>query len=138
MAASKAQANWTAVQFNSVALTRITNVSFDKGGSLTPVQGDTDVFPTLLVSLGQNPSASVTSLDPASLMAIAPGTTGTFTATHKDAAKQTAGDIVYVMANAVAETGGTTGQNAAIGTATQSFKAYSSDGTTNPLSFTRS
>ncbi len=138
MAASKAQANWTGVSFNSSPLTRITNVSFDRGGTLTPVQGDTDVYPSLLVSLGQNPSASVTSLDPAALMAIQPGTVGSFTATHKDAAKQSGGDIVYVMASAVVENVSTAGQYQAIGTGNLTLKAYAADGVTNPLTFTRS
>jgi len=90
-----------------------------------------------VVNLMSKPTASVTSADTATLMAIAPGTTATFSATHKDAKGATSGDILYVLANAVVENVETTGAHGQFGTATMKMLAYSSDGTTNPLSFTR-
>jgi hypothetical protein len=137
MAATKLQANWSTVSHGATTITRVTSVSFNQGGSTQSYSGDTDHFPTVIVNLMSSPTASVTSADPAILMGIAPGTTATFSATHKDAKAATGGDILYTLINAVAETAQTSGSHAAFGTGSLSLKAYSSDGTTNPLSFTR-
>ena len=137
MAATKLQANWTAVSFGSAAITRVSQVSFTQGGSLAAYAADGDRFPTVVVNTLSKPRATVTSGDAAALMAIAPGTVGSFSATHKDAKGEVGGDILYVLANAVAENAETSGAHGQFGTATLSMMAYSSDGITNPLSFTR-
>ncbi len=137
MAATKLQSNWTAVSFADNAISRVTQVSFTQGGSLAAYAADGDHFPTVIVNTLSKPKASVTSGDAAALMAIAPGTTGSFSATHKDAKGEIGGDILYVLANAVAENSETSGSHGEFGSATLSLMAYSSDGTTNPLSFTR-
>jgi hypothetical protein len=80
--------------------------------------------------------ASVTGADTATLMGVAPGTSASFSATHKVAMGATGGDILYVMADAVAENVETSG-SADFGSATMQLLAFSSDGTTNPLSLTR-
>lgn len=137
MAATKLQANWTAVSFGSAPITRVSQVSFTQGGTLSPYSGDGDHFPTVIVNLMNKPRATVTSADAAAIMAIAPGETGSFSATHKDAKGSTGGDILYVLANAVAENAETSGAHGQFGSATLSLMAFSSDGVTNPLSFTR-
>ena len=70
-------------------------------------------------------------------MGVAPGTSASFSATHKNAMGATGGDILYVMADAVAKNVETSGSHAEFGSATMQLLAFSSDGTTNPLSFTR-
>ena len=137
MAATKLQSNWTAVSFDAAPISRVTRVSFTQGGTLTAYAADGDHFPTVIVNTTNRPKATVTSGDPAALMAIAPGATGIFSATHKDAKGEVGGDILYVLANAVAETAETSGSHGEFGSATLSLMAYSSDGVTNPLSFTR-
>ena len=137
MAATKLQANWTAVSFGSAAITRVSQVSFTQGGSLAAYAADGDRFPTVVVNTLSKPRATVTSGDAAALMAIAPGTVGSFSATHKDAKGEVGGDILYVLANAVAENAETSGGHGQFGTASLSLLAFSSDGVTNPLSFTR-
>lgn len=137
MAATKVQANWTAVSFASSPITRVTSVSFNRGGSLTPFRGDLDNMPSVLICLTSDPSASITTADAGLLMSLLPGASGTFTATHKDAAAQTSGDIVYTLANAVVENVETSGSHGAYGTATLNLKAGAPDGVTNPLTFTR-
>jgi hypothetical protein len=137
MAATKLQSNWTAVSFGTAPISRVTQVSFTQGGSLTTYAADGDHFPTVIVNTMSKPRATVTSGDAAALMAIAPGETGTFSATHKDAKGEVGGDILYVLANAVAENAETSGSHGEFGTAKLSLMAYSSDGVTNPLSFTR-
>jgi hypothetical protein len=137
MAATKLQANWTGVSLGTASITRVTQVSFSQGGSLATYAADGDHYPTVVVNLMNNPSASVSSSDTATLMGFAPGTSATFSATHKDALKATGGDILYVMANAVVENVQTAGSHGQFGTSTMNLLAYSSDGVTNPLSFTR-
>ena len=83
------------------------------------------------------PTASITSGDIATLMGIASGTVASLTATHKDAAKAVGGDILYTLANAVAENVTGNGPFSQYGSATITFRAFSNDGSTNPLSFTR-
>jgi hypothetical protein len=137
MAATKLQANWTAISHGTTTISRVTQVSFSQGGSLATYSADGDHYPTVVVNLINKPRASVTSSDTATLMGIAPGTTATFSATHKDAKGATGGDILYVMANSVVENVETTGAHAQFGSATMTLLGYSSDGATNPLSFTR-
>jgi hypothetical protein len=137
MAATKLQANWSAVSHGTTGITRVTQVSFSQGGSLATYSADGDHYPTVVVNLMNKPSASVTSSDTATVMGIAPGTTATFSATHKDAKGATGGDILYVMANAVVENVQSAGSHGQFGSSTMSMLAYSNDGVTNPLSFTR-
>lgn len=137
MAASKIQANWAAVSHNAVNITKVTAVTFSQGGSLQEFAGDTDRYPTVLLNLMSKPTASVTSADAAVLMGIASGTTGSFLATHKDAKLASGGDILYALSNAVAENATTNGPFGQYGSATLNLRAYSSDGSTNPLAFTR-
>src|SRR5262249_45105492 len=132
--ATKLQANWTAVSHGTTSITRVSQVSFSQGGSLASFAADGDHYPTVIVGLMNKPRATVTSADTATLMGIAPGTTASFSATHKDAKGATGGDILYVMANAVVENVETSGAHGQFGSATMSLLAYSSDGTTNPLS----
>jgi len=137
MAASKVQANWSTVAHNAVPITKVTDVTFGQVGSNQEFAGDGDRFATLVVNLMTKVTASVKSADIAVLMGIAPGTVGSFVATHKDAAKQTGGDIIYTLINAVAEGCQASGPFGQFGSASLNFKAFSSDGSTNPLSFTR-
>ena len=137
MPASKLQANWTAVAHGSNAITRVSSVTISQGGTLATYSADGDRFPTVVVNLMNKPKATVTTADTASVMGITPGTTASFTATHKDAKGEAGGDILYVLSNAVVENVDTSGDHGQFGTATMSLLAYSSDGTTNPLSFTR-
>jgi hypothetical protein len=137
MAATKLQANWTAVAHGTTNITRVSQVSFSQGGSLASFSADGDHYPTVVVNLMNNPSVTVVSSDTATLMGLASGTTATFSATHRDAKGASGGDILYVLANSVVENVETTGSHGQFGSATMSLLAYSSDGTTNPLSFTR-
>lgn len=137
MPATGVQANWTGVQFASSTIKRVTQVRFDRGGQLTEFAGDVDLFPSLLVSLSQRPSASVTSADVAALMTFVGGASGNFQATHKDAAGAAGGDIIYTMTGAVVENVSSDGAHGQLGTATLTLRASAPDGVTNPLTFTR-
>jgi hypothetical protein len=137
MAASKIQANWTTVAHGATSITKVTAVNFSQGGSLAEFAADLDRYPTVLVNLMSRPTASVTSADNALLMGIAPGTVASFTATHKDAKLASGGDILYTLSNATWENASASGPFGQFGSATGNMRAYSSDGSTNPLAFTR-
>lgn len=139
MAATGLQLNWTAVSFptSATTLTHVTSISFDQGGSLIEFAGDNDRYPVIIANPMNRPKCSITSGDAASLMAIAPGTSGTLAATQVDALGASLGGISYVLINAVHASSQGSGQFGQFGSATASFQAYSADGVTNPLSFTR-
>ena len=86
--------------------------------------------------MDNEPSATFTSGDVASLQQFAPGTVGTLTGTLKDANLQSGGDIVYTAVNAVFRTVTMTAPHAQFASATANWDMYSSDGVTNPISYT--
>lgn len=137
MAATKLQRNWTAVAFNSVTITRVTGVNFDPGGNLIGFLGDGDIYPEVIVAQDCKPTASVESGDIGTLMGFAPGTVASLTATHNDAKLAVGGAINYTLANAVVKSTPANGPRGQFGSGTLSLEAFSSDGTTSPLSFTR-
>jgi hypothetical protein len=142
MAASKLQMNWSAVGFTPtsgtlVAITKVQDVQFDPGGSLKDYMGDADKFPTTVVNDMNRPKATVQSGDIATIQALVPGTIGTFTATFNDAKQSTGGAIVYTLSNAVVANIPGGGKHGDYGAATLNLQAFSSDGVTNPLAFTR-
>ena len=137
MSATKAQINWTAVSHGSTNLTRVTNAMFGQGGSLIKFKGDTDLFPTIIANVDNEPHASVTTADVGTMMGITPGTTATLNATLNDAKAATGGAVVFALANAVFANADTQAQHAQFATVTGTWQAFSTDGSTNPLSFTR-
>ena len=137
MAATKAQMNWASVSFGSTAITRVTSGSFTQGGKLLKFAGDTDVFTTIIANVNNQPSASFTTADVGTIMGIAPGSTNTLSATLNDAKGATGGAVVFTMINAVFENADTQAAHGQIGSVTGTWQAFSSDGTTSPLSFAR-
>jgi hypothetical protein len=137
MSATKAQINWTSVSFNSVNITRVTNASVGQGGSLIKFKGDTDNYPTIIAAVDIEPHASITTADVGTMMGFAPGTTSTLAMTLLDAKAQTGGNVVFALSNAVFENADTQAQHAQFGSVTGTWQLFSSDGSTNPLAFTR-
>jgi len=137
MAGTALQLNWTNVQFATTALTRVTSVSFSQGGELIEFAGDNNRYPVVIANNINRPRCSITSGDVATLMGITPGTSGTISATQADALGASGGGIVWAMASAVHQNTDESGQWGHFATATATFRAYATDGATNPLSFTR-
>jgi hypothetical protein len=142
MAISRAQINWTGVSFtptggSATSITRVTAGMFGQGGHLIKFKGDTDQYPTIIAAPTQEPHASFTTADVGTMMGFSPGTGGALLATLNDAKAVTGGAVVFALANAVFENASATGQHAQFATVTGTWQAYSSDGVTNPLSFTR-
>lgn len=141
MPGSNRQMNWTAVTATvatvATVLNGITDVSIDGGTQFAKFAGDADRFSTTIVNSMNDPTIRVTSGNEAQLQALA-GAVGSFSCTHKDAKGLTGGDIVYTLANAVFGNASIGGRHAQFGEATLEIACYSSDGQTNPLSFSRS
>lgn len=137
MSATKAQINWASVSFGSTAISRITTGGFGQGGRLLKFRGDTDIYSTIIANVENEPHATFTTADVGAVMGISPGTTNTLAATLSDAKGATGGAVVFTMINAVFENADSTAHHGQFGTVTGTWQAFSSDGVTNPLSFTR-
>ncbi len=137
MSATALQLNWQSVEFASTSLTHVTSVMFSQGGRLIEFAGDNNRYPVVIANNVNRPRCSITTSDVATLMGITPGTSGTIQATQVDALQATGGAVNWTLINAVHENTDDTGQWGQFATATATFWAYSTDGTTNPLSFTR-
>jgi hypothetical protein len=143
MSATKAQLNWTSVSFtptggSATAITRVTAGTFGQGGQLVKFKGDTDLYPTVIAAPTTEPHASFTTADVGTMMGFAPGTTGALAATLNDAKGAVGGAVVFALANAVFENADTSGRHGQFASVIGTWQAFSSDGVTNPLSFTRS
>lgn len=136
------QLNWTAVGFTPsggslTTFTRVTNVAITTGGSLIPFAGDNDRFPTVLANAMNMPAVTVTTGNIGQAFGFSPGQRGTWTGTHKDARGASGGDIVYTLVNATVANNDASGPHGNYGSGNIGWQAFSSDGSTNPLSFTR-
>jgi hypothetical protein len=137
MSATKANINWTAISHGSTNLTRVSTANFGQGGSLIKFKGDTDQFPTIIAAVDNEPHASITTADVGTLFGITPGTTATLTATLNDAKGAAGGGVVFTMLNAVFENADAQGRHANFASVTGTWQAYSSDGSTPPLTIAR-
>ena len=144
MSATKRFMNWTGVTFTPVngtpmAITGVTSVQIDSGGSLLKFAGDGDRFSTTVVNDFNDPTITVHSADLAAVMAFPVGTAGTFMATHNDARNGTgSGAITYTLTNAVIAANPVHGSHRQFGQGVLTLSAFSADGVTNPLSTTSS
>jgi hypothetical protein len=139
MAATNLQANWSPVSWNSVTFTKVQDCSFDWGGSLDAYSGDADRFDTVLTAFMTRPTGSITSGNTYQLMNLGPPgvATSSLIAVHLDAKLVASFGVQYTLANATFENARSNGPHGTWGTATASFKSFSSDGTTAPLSLAR-
>jgi len=135
--ATRAQINWTAVEFGSTNIIRVSAGMFGQGGSLIKCKGDTDLFPSIIANVTQEPHASFTTADIGTIVGITPGTTATLSATLNDAKGVSGGAVVFAMSNAVFENADTNAQHAQFGTVTGTWQAFASDGLTNPVAISR-
>jgi hypothetical protein len=138
MSATKAQINWSSVSFNSMNITRVTNASIGQGGQLIKFKGDTDGYPTIIACVDQEPHALITTADVGTMMGFTPGTSATLDMTLNDAKNASGGAVNFVLINAVFQNADTQAAHAQYGSVTGTWQCFSSDGVTNPLSFSRS
>jgi hypothetical protein len=143
MAATNLQVNWSAVGFTPsggslTAINKVDGVDIDYGTTLLSYSGDADRYPTTIVNTMNEPKMTVRSSNVAGLQGFTAGTVGAFAATHNDAKLAVGGAVVYTLANAVVGNVQVGGEHAQYGKGSLAFQAFSADGVTSPLSFTRS
>lgn len=131
MSATGVQMNWTSVSYASTSITRVTSITFDAGGEIEEFEGDNNIYPVVIARKIFRPSCNIVSGDAASLFGL--GGPGTILATQPDAFGATGGAINWSMLNAVHVNTTDSGSWGTMATATATFRAYSSDGTTPPL-----
>jgi hypothetical protein len=140
VSATKRFLNWTGVSFTPVggsptAITGVTSVSIDSGGSLLKFAGDGDRYNTTVVNDFSEPTITVQAADLAAIRANPIGAVGTFTATHNDAKNGSgSGSVTYTLANAVVAQNTVKGSHRQFGQGTLTLTSFSTDGVTNPLS----
>ncbi len=140
MSATKRFLNWTGVSFtpiggSPVAITGVTSVAIDSGGSLLKFAGDGDRYNTTVVNDFNEPTITVQAADLAAIRSYPVGTVGAFVATHNDARNGSgSGAITYTLSNAVIASNAVKGSHRQFGHGSLSLTAFSSDGVTNPLS----
>jgi hypothetical protein len=132
--ATGVQINWASMSFASTVINRVTSANFGWGGQLIKFSGDTDIFPTVIANAMNDPHASITSGNQQTISGFSPGQTGTLVGTQVDAKQVSGGNVTYTLINAVFENSDFSGQHAQFGTATATWQAYSTDGSTPPLS----
>jgi hypothetical protein len=142
MPATKRHMNWTGVTFtpqggSATAITGVTSIAIDSGGSLVKFSGDGDRYNTTVINDHNEPEVTVHSADLAAVRANPVGTVGTFTATLNDARNGTGtGAITYTVANSVVSTNSIQGAHRQFGQGVLTLTAFSTDGVTNPISAT--
>ena len=140
MSATKRFLNWTGVSFtpaggSPVAITGVTSVSIDSGGSLLKFSGDGDRYNTTVVNDFNEPLISVQAADLVAIRSYPVGTVGTFVATHNDARNGAgSGAITYTLSNAVIASNSVRGSHKQFGQGSLTLTSFSTDGVTNPLS----
>ncbi|MHB8359800.1 MAG: hypothetical protein ACYDCP_09945, partial [Thermoplasmataceae archaeon] len=119
------------------SITRVNSGGFGQGGKLVKYKGDTNIYPVVIACTDNEPHATFTTADVGTMMGLVPGTSTTLTATLIDPTALGV-NIVFTMINAVFENADSQAQHGQFATVTGKWDAYSSDGTTPPISFTGS
>ena len=137
MSATGANINWTSVGWDSLAFKRITTAMFGMGASLLKFKGDTDIYPSIIACVDQEPHASIGSADVGTFFGCVPGVVGTLLATLVDAKAQTGGGCVFTASNAVFENADASAAQSQWSAITATWQMFASDGLTPPLVMTR-
>lgn len=128
---------FTPVSSSLQSLTKITQCSFGKGAQNVSFSGDNDRFPTFRANVMQDPFVSFQGGNIGVYLALVAGTYGTVTWTLGDAKNGSGtGSMVFTLVNAMVDDSGAQAGHAQIASGSLAFVSYSSDGTTNPLSYT--
>lgn len=141
MAASKRQTNYSSGRISTTTGNATTNttihtiqsVQIASRGRELQASGDADFYPTLSVTIGAAPMATVVHQDEALMSTIGVGRKGTFSVIHHDAENGTVdGGITHTLNNAHVVSHDASGSHQNIGSVTLVLGAKSTDGTTSP------
>jgi hypothetical protein len=128
--------SWTPNGGTLVSITGNIGAKPTINNQLIEFTGDAATFATLLANVKGTRGLQLSGYDVSKLMKLSTGP-GTLVVTVNDAVNGTGtGAITYTLSNAVKQDASGTHQNQSADSATLSFVAYSSDGTTDPLVIT--
>lgn len=144
MPTTRRHMNWTGTSFTPsggtlTSITGVTDVEIDHRGSVITHSGDGDKFSTTKVNDFSDPMVTITCRDLTTLNGFAVGARGAVASTHNDARYGTTaagGGYSIALANAIVANKTQGGQHRQFGEGRLMFEAESTDGTTNPLTFT--
>jgi len=136
--------NWTSTGFTPTggslqAVSRVSGIDIDPGGQLLEYSGDGNRFPVAIFNHMNKPSFTINSENIGVLSSLAPGAVGVVSSIlndPKNGAGAGSGAILFALANAVLENPKMGGKHMAYATGSATFKGYSSDGVTSPLTAT--
>ena len=144
LARSKLNIGWSSVTITplpsgtATTLDEITNVSPSKSNAVKAFFGDAHLFATLILSRQLERHLTITTGNVFDATAIQENQPYTIVAIWNDAKNAAStGAITITLANAVCTKNGANGPANDFGVATLEFQAYSSDGSTDPLSVTQ-
>ncbi len=128
---------WTPQSSSRSVINHITQSAVDRAIRNIAFSGDGDVFPSFRTNVAGDPSVSFQGGNVGRFLAIAQGQKGTVDWTIGDAANGAhVGAIKYTLINALLGSNSSSQANQQFGGATATFESFSSDGVTNPLSYT--
>lgn len=141
---SKRHMNWTTVTYitstpTTFTSTGVQSIEIEPGGQVITSSGDADKYPTTIVLNFSEPQITVKLLDLNLLHSLTPGLRGTFSAVHNDAKNgvtASSGGYTLALANAIIVNNPSSGAHKEFGSGDFVMKAESTDGSTNPLSYT--
>ena len=127
---------WTPSGGSRTALTKITQSAIDKGASDVSFSGDGDKFPTFRCNVMNDPSVTLQGGRVTRYMNLISGAFGTLDFTWGDAKNGSgAGSVLWTLVNAMIGNAGASQPHANFASGSLEIKSYSSDGVTNPLSY---
>lgn len=127
---------FTPTSGSRTALTKITQSAIDKGAADISFSGDGDKFPTFRANVMNDPSVTIQGGRVTQYLALVSGTYGTLDFTWGDAKNGSgAGSVLWTLINAMVGTASGSQPHANFASGSLTFRSYSSDGTTNPLSY---
>lgn len=140
MPASKRFVNWVTTTFTKtgpvvVSITTVQSIQIDMRGQTIKGRGDGDFYSSYSRTIQGDPLITVTHQNDALLNDLPLGTTGTFSTIHRDGVNDSGtGAITYTLAQAHIGNHQIGGSHVQIGSNTLMIEAYSTDGSTSPLS----
>lgn len=140
MSASGFNIGWSGVTVHygstTITLANVKDVEIDRSGTVKDFFGDAGIFSKIISIREKKRSIKITGASLALLQSVPEDTPCTVTAIMMDAVNGTgAGAITITLINAVCAMNPYKGQSTEFGTGDITFQAFSTDGTTDPLSY---
>jgi hypothetical protein len=137
--------NWTSTSFvqtapsaSTIAITGVTDVEYARNAGVLKHSGDGDHFVTTLINDFEDPALTITHRDLTASYGIVVGARGTISSVHNDArygVTTAGGGYTVALVGMVTDNPGG-GSHRQFGQGRLAFAGESTDGVTNPMTFT--